>query len=74
MPNHDIICPTCSTLAVKWFEFGGKTDPHAYYHCESCGRSCAVQHASEGRPGHRSEWVHEARGGVQVRDLLQQGR
>ena len=54
MPSDNITCPKCLLPATKWFEFGGEADPHSYYHCDSCGRSCAVQHR---QPGHRTPWV-----------------
>ena len=74
MSSHDIICPTCLAPATKWFEFGGRADPHTYYHCETCGRSCAVQQPREGRPGRRSAWVRElASGRPLVRSLVHQG-
>ena len=58
MSGHDIVtCPECRTPATKWFEFGGKADPHAYYHCDNCGRSCAVQQRGDGQPGRSSQWV-----------------
>jgi hypothetical protein len=57
MASHDIVCPVCLTPAAKWFEFGGKADPHGYYHCSRCGRSCAVQERPDGQPGHRTPWM-----------------
>jgi hypothetical protein len=57
MPSDNITCPECLTPATPWFGFGGEADPHSYYHCDSCGRSCAVQH---GQPGHRTPWVRVA--------------
>ncbi len=56
MPSRDIICPVCLTPATRSFEFGGKADPHGFYRCDTCGRSCAVQHRRDGQPGHRTPW------------------
>jgi transposase-like protein len=74
MPNHTIFCPECLAPASKWFEFGGGAERHGYYHCDSCGRSCAVQHTDDGRPGRRTAWVREApRDSVQAYRLVQPG-
>jgi hypothetical protein len=70
MPSHDIICPVCLTPAIKWFEFGGSADPHGYYHCGTCGRSCAVQHRRDGQPGHCTPWVRIGTGTSPVADRL----
>ena len=60
MSDHHVICPACQMPAVKWFDFGSAGDPHAFYRCESCRVSCAVQVGANGQPAYRSAWVHQA--------------
>jgi hypothetical protein len=60
MPSQDVICPECLTPADLWFEFGGSIDRHCYYHCETCGRSCAVRQQAGGQQEQHSPWVREA--------------
>jgi hypothetical protein len=57
MSSPAIVCPECHIPAIKWFEFGEEADRHGYYHCDSCGKNCAVQELRDGRPGRQSAWV-----------------